>query len=117
MNLTIPAELLTAIREKRHTHSEVSSAMTVELANHTGTVLRVEGEDKTGVRDVLQELEAKDTASARFSAARYSSLVLVLSTPYGNYLPLRVPIPSVILEKSAEEQMNMLIEMDGELEK
>ena len=45
MNITVPAELLTAIREKRHTPSETHSAMTVELENHTGTVLRVEGED------------------------------------------------------------------------
>lgn len=52
----MPAELLTAIREKRHTPSETHSAMTVELENHTGTVLRVEGEDKAGLRDALKEL-------------------------------------------------------------
>lgn len=116
MNITVPAELLTAIREKRHTPSEAHSAMTVVLENHTGTVLRVEGEDKAGLRDALKELEAKDAASVRFSASRYSSLVLALSSPYGNYLPLRVPLPSVILERPAQEQVNMMIEMDGELE-
>ena len=52
----------------------------------------------------------------RCSASRYSSLVLALSSPYGNYLPLRVPLPSVILERPAQEQVNMMIEMDGELE-
>lgn len=84
-----------------------------------GAERSVEGEEKSGKRELLQVLAA-DAPPLAFSSTRFSSLVLTLETPLGNYRPCRVPVHRLLAyaQPAAEQSdsVNFVVEAEAELE-
>ena len=125
VNVNLPMELLKAIRANRHTRADLHSSVVTELTNDTGVVLkwerrrhvrhRVEGEDKAGLREELGG--DAESEGMRFHMMKYNTLIFTLSSSFGSYVPLRIPVRSLMAEPGKEEKVSMVIEPELELEK